>query len=233
MKDIQGIQRGKCNSCECEEYRAPVESGRLRCEYCNHTPGEHVKIIELGACRSCGQDDCDKYVSEDPNSYTDCQYCGCSANSHAGAEACELITCYYMNIPLQNYERHSTLTVHMNAWLFPHAVRKPKPVQPGGTVPVTAVAGTSNIPANFPQPPGIQPRMTADGKVAQTSVLGKCALPECPYPRSVEANRVHDYCSRTCAQKHATQKQQGRYTLLIRLFLNSIVIITILYYVSP
>jgi len=100
MKDIQGIQRGKCNSCECEEYRAPSASGVLRCEYCNHTPGEHVRMVDLGACNKCGKDNCDKYVSEDPNSYTDCQYCGCGANHHEGADACKLnsaqpLRCWY------------------------------------------------------------------------------------------------------------------------------------------
>lgn len=90
MKDVQGIQRGKCNSCECEEYRtSPQQSSNLRCEYCNHTPVEHVKIIELGACISCGKDECNKYQSEDPNQYTDCAYCGCSAQGHSGAEKCE------------------------------------------------------------------------------------------------------------------------------------------------
>ena len=88
MKDIQGVQRGKCNTCECEEYRTSPkpQPGQLRCEYCNHTPGEHVKIIELGACSSCGKEECDKYQSEDPNSYTDCAYCGCPAHTHAGAD---------------------------------------------------------------------------------------------------------------------------------------------------
>ena len=97
MKDIQGIQRGKCNSCECEEYRPPPPSEessdkklvRLRCEYCNHTPVEHVKIIKLGACKKCGDENCTEYESEEPNSYTDCQYCGCEAKYHDGADKCE------------------------------------------------------------------------------------------------------------------------------------------------
>ena len=92
MKDVQGIQRGKCNTCECEEYRSPSIPGQLRCEYCNHTPAEHVRIVELGACKQCGEDNCDKYVSDEPNSYTDCQYCGCSANQHEGSDACEFLT---------------------------------------------------------------------------------------------------------------------------------------------
>ncbi len=95
MKDIQGYERGKCNSCsECKEYRAPPgedddKPKRLRCEYCNHTPVEHVWIIELGECTKCGEDNCDKYESEDKNSYTDCGYCGCSASYHKGAEKCK------------------------------------------------------------------------------------------------------------------------------------------------
>lgn len=97
MKDIQGIQRGKCNKCECVEYRPPPpppgaeahgKPVRLRCEYCDHTPVEHVKIIQLGECKQCGKDNCEKYESEDPNSYTDCQYCGCEAKHHAGAAQC-------------------------------------------------------------------------------------------------------------------------------------------------
>lgn len=91
MKDVQGIQRGKCNSrsCECIEYRTPEESDKYSCGYCGHRPVEHVRIIELGGCRAkdC---DCDKYSSDDPNSYTDCQYCGCTASVHEGAEACKL-----------------------------------------------------------------------------------------------------------------------------------------------
>lgn len=97
MKDIQGIQRGECNNCECEEYRSPppekTSDGvgvRLRCEYCNHTPAEHVRIIPLGACRQCRAqgDSCEEYESESPNKYTDCQYCGCGAQHHDGAEKC-------------------------------------------------------------------------------------------------------------------------------------------------
>ncbi len=88
MKDIQGINRGKCNECECEEYRAPPEPGRLRCEYCNHTPADHVRIVALGACK-CGK--CDTYISDKPNEYTECQYCDCDASEHAGAEKRKLV----------------------------------------------------------------------------------------------------------------------------------------------
>ncbi|CAI8018715.1 hypothetical protein GBAR_LOCUS11342 [Geodia barretti] len=86
MKDVQGIERGKCNSCECIEYRPPPESGKLSCEYCGHRPTEHVRIVELGRCRTKGCD-CDKYTSEVPNSYSECEYCGCSASTHEGADA--------------------------------------------------------------------------------------------------------------------------------------------------
>ena len=121
MKDIQGVQRGKCNSCECEEFRASPDPRHLRCEYCNHTPGEHVKIVELGACQKCGQDDCDKYVSEDPNSYTDCQYCGCSASCHAGADACELNLCVFRRMVCDSlscaYSPTKSETAKVNCYL--------------------------------------------------------------------------------------------------------------------
>ena len=86
-KDIQGVMRGKCNACsECEEYLAPVKDGGARCDYCNHTPTEHVKLIKLGACEQCG--DCEEYMSEKQNCYTKCEYCGCSAIKHKGSEHC-------------------------------------------------------------------------------------------------------------------------------------------------
>ena len=37
-KDKRGISRGKCSICECEEY----ESSALRCDYCGHTPIDHL-----------------------------------------------------------------------------------------------------------------------------------------------------------------------------------------------
>ncbi len=93
MKDVQGIERGKCNQhCECEEYRTPPPgSGSLRCEYCNHTPGEHVRIITLGACNKCEPGNCTSYEPEEKRSYSDCQYCGCSAAHHEGAEKCKTV----------------------------------------------------------------------------------------------------------------------------------------------
>ena len=92
MKDIQGIQRGKCNNCECMEYMTSEERSRgLACEYCGHLPVDHVRIIPLGRCKTkdC---DCDKYSPEDPNSYSECQYCGCQASTHEGAEARKILS---------------------------------------------------------------------------------------------------------------------------------------------
>ena len=82
MKDRQGVMRGKCNECdECKEYVNPDKGAR--CEYCDHTPTQHVAIIKLGSCK-CGE--CDEYLSDEDFSYTDCQYCGCKAMQHKGAE---------------------------------------------------------------------------------------------------------------------------------------------------
>ena len=86
MKDRQGVLRGKCNECnECNEYVKPVEGAR--CDYCDHVPTQHVKIIKLGACK-CGE--CEEYESGEKFSYTDCQYCGCKPTEHEGAEKREL-----------------------------------------------------------------------------------------------------------------------------------------------
>jgi len=64
----------------------------------------------------------------------------------------------------------------------------------GGVVPITTV---------FPQSASIQPRVSQTGKPQQTSAFGGCSMPGCPYPKRIEGDRVHDYCSRTCAQKHS------------------------------
>ena len=109
MKDVYGNQRGKCNSCSCPEYFAPPDSDHYRCEYCNHTPNEHVKIVQLGRCNQCGPGECDMYESEVPNSYTDCQYCGCQAQHHEGAEACEYV-CTYMNLPIGTIYRMGSMS---------------------------------------------------------------------------------------------------------------------------
>jgi len=42
-KDKRGIARGHCTESECEEY----ESGAIRCDYCGHTPMDHVPLEPL------------------------------------------------------------------------------------------------------------------------------------------------------------------------------------------
>ena len=88
MKDRQGIIRGKCTTpgCECSEYMTPQDSSSARCEYCDHVPVKHVKMIKLGACMKCQE--CDKYETEEPGSYSNCGYCECPAQHHQGAEKC-------------------------------------------------------------------------------------------------------------------------------------------------
>eukprot|EP00731_Ephydatia_muelleri_P002148 Em0001g2148a len=82
--DVQGTVRGKCNKCsECKVFMV-TSKGQIRCEYCDHTPTDHVRIIKLGACTSCN--DCKEYMPESPTEYSDCQYCGCSSACHKGAD---------------------------------------------------------------------------------------------------------------------------------------------------
>ena len=94
MKDKHGVQRGQCGvgDCECEQYRRPPPdstANKHSCEYCNHLPGKHLKIVPLGACSSCGQGNCTRYEPENDWSYSECQYCGCDAKCHGGAQHCE------------------------------------------------------------------------------------------------------------------------------------------------
>ena len=86
MKDVQGEMRGKCNKCECKEFMSA--EGRVRCEYCDHSPADHVRIIELGKCLSpqCNGVNCKKYMPENDTEYSNCQYCECESKYHEGAD---------------------------------------------------------------------------------------------------------------------------------------------------
>lgn len=77
MKDIQGIERGKCKAsdCKCKEYKLSSISGKLRCEGCNHTPIQHDKIE--------GRLKCDAFKSENKSSHADCD---CQPSDHEGDE---------------------------------------------------------------------------------------------------------------------------------------------------
>ena len=84
--------------------------------------------------------------------------------------------------------------------LFSTPVRRPQPQMSqfgggggGGAVPITAVLTQ--------QPGGIQPRVSEQGSPQQTTAFGTCSRPGCPYPKRIDGDKVHDYCSRTCAQK--------------------------------
>ena len=88
-------------------------------------------------------------------------------------------------------------------------VRKPQPQRAqfgsgggGGVVPVTTV---------FPEQPGggVQPRVSQEGVPQQTAAFGTCIMPGCPFPKRIEGDTVHEYCSRTCAQKHRAMPASG------------------------
>ena len=50
---------------------------------------------------------------------------------------------------------------------------------------------------------GSQPNPSAAGAPGQ----GTCNRPGCNFPKRIEGTRVHDYCSRTCANTDQTSKQ--------------------------
>jgi len=42
MKDMRGVERGKCTSCnECDEF-----AGQLRCDYCDCVAVKHVRVMD-------------------------------------------------------------------------------------------------------------------------------------------------------------------------------------------
>ena len=48
---------------------------------------------------------------------------------------------------------------------------------------------------------GFKPRMDAFGQPMQSTQFGTCKFPNCQFPKRIEGNKVHDFCSRTCAKK--------------------------------
>lgn len=48
---------------------------------------------------------------------------------------------------------------------------------------------------------GFQPRTDAFGQPIQSVQFGTCKFPGCQFPKRIEGNKVHDFCSRTCAKK--------------------------------
>ena len=53
----------------------------------------------------------------------------------------------------------------------------------------------------------------------QPMYVGKCKVPNCPYPQRVEGDKVHDFCSRTCAKKYSQLSMQGNYLYYCLFFL--------------
>ena len=68
-----------------------------------------------------------------------------------------------------------------------------------------------SVTAVFLQQPGggIQPRVSQQGVPQQTAAFGTCIMPGCPFPKRIEGDTVHEYCSRTCAQKHRAMAASG------------------------
>ena len=49
---------------------------------------------------------------------------------------------------------------------------------------------------------GFQPRQDAYGQPVQIAKYGTCKCPGCKYPKRIEGDKIHDFCSRTCAKKY-------------------------------
>ncbi len=47
-----------------------------------------------------------------------------------------------------------------------------------------------------------QPRHDAYDKPVQLPAYGACKCPGCDFPRRKEGDKIHDFCSRTCAKKY-------------------------------
>ena len=50
-KDKRGVERGRCTTCDCEEYEV-IESHHILCDYCGHPPMVHLKGNSADLCPS-------------------------------------------------------------------------------------------------------------------------------------------------------------------------------------
>ena len=48
---------------------------------------------------------------------------------------------------------------------------------------------------------GFQPRHDAHDQPAKKITYGTCKCPGCTFPKQREGDKIHDFCSRTCAKK--------------------------------
>ena len=57
---------------------------------------------------------------------------------------------------------------------------------------------------------GFKPRIDAFGQPMQSAQFGTCKFPACNFPKRIEGNKVHDFCSRTCAKKYSQLSPQAQ-----------------------
>ena len=53
-KDKQGVSRGRCNECDCEEFEVE-DMKNIKCDYCGHPPGQHEimkKPFKADTCKN-------------------------------------------------------------------------------------------------------------------------------------------------------------------------------------
>ena len=77
-KDKQGHWRGKCTvqSCDCGSFLVE-DATKVRCDYCDHVPVKHVKVLRSCTSEQCG---CQSYDEDDEEGT--CSYCGDSIKDH-------------------------------------------------------------------------------------------------------------------------------------------------------
>ena len=82
-----------------------------------------------------------------------------------------------------------------------------------GGMPASAGGGMAAAPGMG----GFQPRTDVFGQPTQSVQFGTCKIPGCQYPKRVEGNKVHDFCSRTCAKKFSQlpPQMQGSSKLIV------------------
>lgn len=60
---------------------------------------------------------------------------------------------------------------------------------------------------------GFKPRTDVFGQPLQSTQFGTCKFPTCNFPKRIEGNKVHDFCSRTCAKNFSQLPPQMQATI--------------------
>ena len=228
MKDIQGVDRGKCTKCgDCAEYTTDG-GGSVRCTMCDHAPTQHeVKgassQLEVHSerrqlsrpSRPASAGPAFQRATRVTANYEVCTFPGCSqpvefdlntgkqwdrCSAHKDAPISSL-ACVMSSFGLNGAQiggKCSIIIIYSND-VMTHAHAGLPPMQLPSFHPLASLSLPSFAPAPTPTPP-LPPLLPPGAR--------KCAIPECTKPCFMDpSGTMHECCGYTHAMEH--QRRQA------------------------